>query len=618
MTGEEPRATAPARTADKKAAPQKRSNNNKKIIIALCVAAAVLLLAVICGFVYYLNLTADNGLIFANVYVAGIDLGGMTPEEASNVLHLATDSTYTQQDMIIQLPDQQLILSPADTKVSLDVDAIVTDAYNYGRTGSRLEQYMARQDAVLTSYTIDLIPYLNLDTEYLRSAIEEAAAPYNTTLIQPSVTITGERPPLAKDEIDEDAAPQVLTLTMGIPHATLDASALYGMVVDAYSSNQFLVTPEVPITQPEAPDLEAIYLEYCVEPIDAAVNEEDYSVFPEVYGYGFDIALLQEMVDAAEPGQALEIELHYLAPEITKEAIESTLFQDVLGTYKAYQASSADRATNLKLACQAINGLILRPGDTFSFNDAVGERTEARGYRPAAAYMNGKTVQEFGGGICQVSSALYYCALLGDLEIVRRTNHSYPSSYVPIGLDATVSWGSPDFRFRNNTDYPIRIEASASGGTVYMTLYGTDTKDYYIKLDSEILETYDYEVIYQTMPEDNEEGYKDGDIIQDAHTGYKAVSYRLKYDKETDRLLSKDVIAYSNYRMTDKIICKIEVPEPAPPVTDPPVTDPPVTDPPVTDPSEPPAPTEPDPTEPDPSETTEPGLEGPVGDSGGG
>lgn len=572
--------------AEKAAA--KKAPNKKKRIITVCVIAGIVLAALLGGLAYYLHLTADNGLIFDNVYAAGVNLGGMTPEEAKNVLHMTTDSTYTQQDMVIKLPDQELHLSPADTAVALDVDAVVEAAFNYGREGSRYEQYKARQAAVLSTHTIDLVPYLNLDTQWLQGVLSEAAVPYNTTLTQPTVTVAGEQPPLELDKLTPDAQPQVMTLTMGIPESFLDAQVLCGMVVDAYSANTFLVTPEVPMTQPEAPDLEAIFEEHCVAPIDAVLNEEDYTVAPEVYGYGFDIAVVQELVDAAAPGQVLEIEFAYIEPELTKEAIESTLFQDVLGTYKAYQSSSSNRSTNLRLACAAINGHIIKPGETFSFNEVVGKRTEEKGYKPAGAYFNGETVDEVGGGICQVSSSLYYCALLADLEIVSRTCHMYPSSYVPIGLDATVSWGYLDFKFKNDTDYPIRIEASGGSGTVNVTFYGTDDKDYYVKLDSAILETYSPETEYKDFPYDNDEGYKDGDVIDKGHTGYRAVSYRIKYSKADDSLISKDVEAYSSYRKTNKIVARVEAP--------------------------PPPPTEaPEPTVP---EETEPSLEGEVGSGG--
>ena len=149
----------------------------------------------------------------------------------------------------------------------------------------------------------------------------------------------------------------------------------------------------------------------------------------------------------------------------------------------------------------------------------------------------------YGGGICQPSSALYYCTLLADLEIVQRHCHTYPSSYVPFGLDATVSWGGPDFKFKNNTDFPIRIDAAADGGSVTLTLVGTDVKDYYVKMDSEILRSISPKVEYIKVKADS--GHKDGEVKTSGHTGYEVQSYKLKYSKETDELISREKEAFS-------------------------------------------------------------------------
>lgn len=102
---------------------------------------------------------------------------------------------------------------------------------------------------------------------------------------------------------------------------------------------------------------------------------------------------------------------------------------------------------------QAIDGLVIAPGEQFSYNDALGERTAERGYKAAGAYSNGQVVQEIGGGICQVSSSLYYAALLANLQIDVRVCHYFPVAYLPPGLDATVSWGGPEFKFTNNRDW---------------------------------------------------------------------------------------------------------------------------------------------------------------------
>ena len=555
-------------TAAKQVSAKNREKSNKGAIIAICIAAAFVLVGAITGVLYYIFYSGDDGLILKNVYVAGVNVGGMAPEEAKNVLHLSTDNTYTQKDMIIQLPNEEIRLSPADTKVQLDVDAAVEAAYNYGREGTNAEQRKARRKAERDNYVLDLIPYLNLDTAYIQSVMDELSIQYNTTLTQPTVTISGERPSLNPDELDEEAEPQILTLTLGVPESALDITTLYGMVVDGYSNNVFNIQMDFSVLEPDAPDLEAIFEKYCAAPVDAVLDTNTYEITPEIYGYGFDIEAVQKLIEQAKNGETLEISLGYITPAATVESISSTLFQDILGSCETYQYSGYNRANNLQLACAAINGLILKPGETFSYNKALGERTTEKGYLGAAAYVGGETVTSIGGGICQVSSSLYYSALHADLEIVERVCHQYPSSYVPLGMDATVNWGTIDFKFKNNTNYPIKIEAYASdNGRVEVKLTGTDEKDYYVEMSYSVLKTYNWEeVIKDIKPEDNTKGYKDGEVISTPYTGYDVNTYKSKYNKETGELISTEFETFSSYDKRDRVICNIVEPEPEPTV----------------------------------------------------
>jgi vancomycin resistance protein YoaR len=164
----------------------------------------------------------------------------------------------------------------------------------------------------------------------------------------------------------------------------------------------------------------------------------------------------------------------------------------------------------------------------------------------------------YGGGICQVASTLYYCTLLAELETLVRENHGFVPDYVPLGMDATVSWGSIDFRFRNSSKYPIRIEATADGGSVTVSLVGTDDKDYYIEMEYEALSKEEYSVSYKTMSANNTDGYKDGDYITEPFTGYQVKTYRCKYHKDTKELISRDYVDRSTYKKRDGVICRIE------------------------------------------------------------
>ena len=166
-------------------------------------------------------------------------------------------------------------------------------------------------------------------------------------------------------------------------------------------------------------------------------------------------------------------------------------------------------------------------------------------------------MKTIGGGICQVSSVLYYCAMMADLEITTRDNHGFAVSYVPLGMDAAVSWGSLDFCFKNNTNYPIRIDAKADGSTTTIALMGTDEKDYYVELRYEVLATYSYDTVYETYAPDNAQGYKHGDVIIEPHTGYSIQTYRCKYNKATKELIEETKEAASYYNKSDKVICQI-------------------------------------------------------------
>ena len=215
-----------------------------------------------------------------------------------------------------------------------------------------------------------------------------------------------------------------------------------------------------------------------------------------------------------------------------------------------------------------MNGLVIKPGQVVSYNDVVGERTTEKGYKSGASYMGGKVVYVTGGGICQVSSTLYSSVVLADLEIVTRENHGYAVSYLPLGIDATVSWGGPEFRFKNNTNHLILLEASATGGHTTITLKGIDDKDYYVKFESQCLRSIPFKTIYEDYPANNPQGYTDGKVITSPYTGYEVKTYRVKIDKKTGKEISRELEAYSYYNKRDQVVVRIK-PEEAPPATEP-------------------------------------------------
>ena len=565
---EAPAAPQPAPVKKAKSSVKK---NKKIMLISVFSVVAALLIALISAMVYFIVTDPNDGKILNNVSVAGVNVGNMSRSEAKAAIRAATNHTYTQQDMVIEFPDAQIRLSPADTGAVLDVNDAVNAAYDYGRVGTKEEKEQALAASMNAEHPVALLPYLSLDLDYIRQQVVDYCQSFNSVYDASSVALDGEMPILdaAAEGFDPDIADRNLIINMGMPGRYIDVEKAYNTILDAYSFNQFqvVINMDEEETIPEEIDLDQIAEEFCSAAVDALVDPETYEVTMEVYGYTFDLDHAKELLEQSQYGDTLTLPMSMIVPEVLGGPIKETLFRDVLCEYQTKHTTSEARNTNLTLACAAINGMILDPGEEFDFNTVVGKRTAEKGYRYAPAYSDGKTVQDIGGGVCQVSSTLYYCCLISDLEIINRKPHSYISNYMPAGMDATVNWGGPDFTFRNNTNYPIRIEMWVADGYVHAKLIGTDEKDYYIEMEYEIIGYSTAGSVVEVYPPDNPQGYKDGEVIQTAYNGCTVQTYKLKYDKVTKELISKEEDQLSKYKKRDKITVSIQVP------TEPPAED---------------------------------------------
>ena len=534
---------------------RKTSGKRQKLPIIICLVMTVLIGCLLCS-------CAGQTQIADNVTVAGVAVGGMSKREAMSAVRDAIGDSYETTDMTVQVEDQSIVLTPEAVGISFDASAAVALALD-AKVGE----------------AVDLTDCLNLNTDAIATALKELMANFGTELSQPSYIISGV-----------DGMDKTLILNMGTPGYGLTYDSVYAQVLSAYSNHSFSLTLSGEIEAPDAVDLDAIYEETYIAPVNAVYDTEKKETTDHILGYSIDVEAAKELVKNASYGENVSIPYVCIEPEITKTDLDGMLFRDVLSTYTAKSGSISSRDVNLRIACETVNGVVLQPGEVFDYNKTLGERTEAKGYKYGASYIGNKTINTIGGGICQVSSTIYYCALMADMEIVTRTNHGFLNTYVPMGMDATVSWGGPEFRFKNNSDYPIRIEASASAGHTTVTIYGTDTKDYYVKMEYNVLATYPWESVVQELPPDNPDGYKDGQVISTAYTGYKIATYRCKYDKATNELISRVQETLDTYNKRDYVVCKIVDPnatEPSAPSEPSEPTDPPVETEPSTPPVEP-------------------------------
>lgn len=438
------------------------------------------------------------------VTINKLDVGGLSRWEARRVLREALEERLYNRALEVRLPKETLIFTPEESGVKVRIRKLLQEAAS-GKT------------------EISLLPYLDVKEADIRQKLADYADRWDTALSQPKWEITGTRPELGTDEFDPNTEGQTLHITKGIPLVKLDTAQIYKEILAAYSQaltlEDFSVTPEVqPEAFPAEIDLDDLYAEVCVEAADDSLDLQTYSFVPGFYGYQFDPDAARTALEEADWGETITIPLAAAAPEILGDEV---YFRDVLGSCETRHTDDENRNTNLKLLCKTLNGMVLQPGEEFSYNGALGERTEEKGYKPANAYSGNRLVKDIGGGVCQGSTTLYNCALLADLEILERVCHGVKVGYVPLGLDAAVNWATKtDLRFQNNFHFPIMIRAEVRDGYVKMQILGTDEKDYYIEMRCGV----------------GEEG-----------TATYAVSYKCKYSKATGELLSKDVEARSAY-----------------------------------------------------------------------
>ena len=499
----------------KKKMPPKTGGFWKKLGIGTAIAAAVALACALGIPAVTRIMDPYNGQIVSDVSVGGVEIGGLTKGEAKKALQAAFGEQFSQKTMEINFseagtvleklniryPANSLLISPEESHAKLDAAAAVKAAYALGRTdldGSR---------------TMSLLPYLGLDEAAIRSVADSYAQQLAQLYQDSSYTVQGTAPDVTN--YNESTPCQTVTLFRGYPGIEIDADALYNEILEGYNTGSFAVSYQgtVSAKKPVSPDLDGLWEQTRLAPKDPSVDLTSYQVIPGVHGYEFDLAEARQQFQNLAYGESTLISLHYTDPEI---ADEDAYFQDVLGHCETPHGDNENRNGNLRKACGMLDGLVLQPGQELSYNEALGPRTKELGWLPAPAYSGTKLVDSPGGGICQVSSTLYLASVYSELTIVERRNHGYPVSYIPLGMDATVSWGFADLKIRNDSPMPVKIQAEESDGYVRISILGTETRDY-----------------------DVEMSYTVG--------GRYVRAYMSKIDKETGEVISKEPYALSGY-----------------------------------------------------------------------
>ncbi|MBQ7692095.1 MAG: VanW family protein [Oscillospiraceae bacterium] len=446
----------------------KRSPARRALVLVLALVCAAGLLVCAAGVLGY-RVSVDRRIL-PNTYVEGIAVGGLTREEADKALREAGFGNLEGEMLSVTLPaGAAFSVDYLRSGAILSRESAINLAYAPGH-GTNV--FSNLRDAVKSRLSPTGIQAgeQTLDEAYVRECVDAGLAALEKNLNRTAyiADLPGEK----------------LILFKGAGGIPLDRDGLYTAVTAALKAGEKTLWYDKLTRELPAPDFETLFWEIAVMPEDAYYTET-FEVVPEVVGYGFDLDEAKRLWDSAKVGEQVIVPLITARPAVTAAELEAALYRDLLGSQQTYYyGSTPERINNIRLAASKLDGLILLPGETFSYNDTVGQRTQEAGFQYADAYSDGQVVAELGGGICQVSSTLYSATMYARLKTVVRQNHYFKVGYLDYGLDATVSWRQPDFKFRNNFDYPIKLAAylNEDDMSLAVEIWGTDLDGITVRL----------------------------------------------------------------------------------------------------------------------------------------
>ena len=556
---------------------QKKGGKGWKIALGAVVLTVVVLFGACC------MLANFSSTFFPHTHINGVAVDGLTVEEAQARL----EAEIPQRICKIYLSEQDAI-SPE----SREPDASITFE-ELGLFPEDGYERMAKTPFILQHGK----GYLSTGFTYLKALLGKDTG-YSGTLYWDGQQLDQAMSKLSAtlniEPIDttcrlEDHSLYITTAKEGRSVADNELRRSIQNAVHISSEAEAVVELPVEILPGKTLTAQEIHDQLHGEMKNASYDAATGAIIPEQVGADFDLDAVQSAMDAAAPGETLTLPATIEEPEVTASQLKAVLFRDVLGEARTHVSGSAGRIGNVKLSAKSINGIVLNSGDTFSYNQTLGQRTEARGYKPAPAYVKGETVDEVGGGICQTSSTLYLACLMSNLEITERYAHRYIPAYISPGMDATVSWGGPDYKFTNDTLYPIKIVTSYSGGYLTVKILGTNVNGIHVKMTNEKLSTVNYEVVYE---DDNTLAPGTEKVKTTPYTGSKWKTYRSVYDANGN-LISSNFEASSDYKSRNKVILRGPAVQPGSTPADTPASNPSTTpaesETPTTEPSTPPA-----------------------------
>lgn len=513
---------------------EKPSKENKKVKVGIWIIVSIVIITII-GLLstMFAIVNIGNSKMMKGITIAGLDVSGMTKEETVKQL----------EDMYLSRADKEIYLTYGNfegtityqtLEVQYQIEKATEEAYSIGRTGNIFKDNVKILDTWINGKNIEVEAIIDADT--IKQIAENINNNIEGAVQQPSYYI-------------EDGK---LIITSGKKGIEVEEKQLLEdiyQIIRQNPGNQQKITIPVIEVEPEKIDIDKIHSEVYKEVKNAYYTKEPFTIYPEENGIDFDVQSAKAML--AEQKEEYQIPLIITKPTITVNQIGTEAFPDLLARFSTkYNAGNKARTTNLKLAANKINGTVLLPGQEFSYNKVVGERTIAAGYKEAATYSNGEVVDGLGGGICQISSTLYDAVVMANLKVTTRRNHQFVTSYVGAGKDATVVWGSQDFKFVNTRKYPVKLELTVSGGVATVSVWGIkEDVEYDITIETRKIATIPYTTQYiqdPTLPAGKEV------VKQAGNNGSKVEAYKVM--RLNGQVVSRTLLSKDTYNAMKKIV----------------------------------------------------------------
>lgn len=512
------------------------ARHHRPINAILSLLSVALIIGIICMFFLQVSNDPFGRKILDNVYIAGVSVGGMTEAEAVQAVGDVLSTGYQNKEMVVELNNQEIVIPASAMHLSPNAWEAVKKAYALGRTGSASDRQKAYRMAKNGTVIVDISDLLGLDSNGIRNMISAAAQKMEGEYTPSGYTLEGAKPPLDADNFDSSIPCQVLTLTYGTPGTGTDIDRILASILEAYSNHQFHVT--VPADQlpqmPDALNIDAIYAELCSAPVEASVDDTGKET-SGVCGYTFSLDSAREELNNAHYGDIISIPMEYNLPANLEMNGDYTF---TLSSYSTPLSNLSTYDQNMKLFCDAIDGIVINAGETLSLNSQVPVRNESTGYMPAVKHAGYCLTEHAAGGVDQVASTLYAAALKADLKIPEKHYADHICGYTVAGTELTVESTWQDLKIKNPLDTPIKIRAKLNNTSVVIRILGQEKPDYYFEFDTEITRQHTPGVVY--VPQSSSSAYANNDVILEGTPGASIKLNIIKYDTASGQEISRD------------------------------------------------------------------------------